>query len=332
MRIYQRYKPGRDVVLHLGDCIDLLKQLPSNSVQLTVTSPPYCMGKEYEQTDHLRHFVKAHLKILPQIIRVTKNGGSICWQVGNHVRNGVVTPLDFVVNDLMREWPQVVLRNRMIWTFGHGLHGSNRFSGRYETILWFTKGNDYKFNLDNVRIPQKYPGKRYYKGEKKGQFSCNPLGKNPGDVWELPNVKARHVEKTNHPCQFPIALVQRLIRALTDEDDVVLDPFLGSGTTAAAAIIESRRIIGAEIKMKYFRTAIRRCHAAATGVLAYRKLERQIYIPDPNTEVATNPFVQNATRQELGNRGGMAALIKASTRRNLGRNGKYRGMPAHSRH
>ena len=95
MKIYRRFKPGRDVVLHRGDCLDLLRQLPSDSVDLTVTSPPYCMGKEYERTDHLRHFIEPHLRILPEIIRVTKTGGSICWQVGYHVKNGIVTPLDF---------------------------------------------------------------------------------------------------------------------------------------------------------------------------------------------------------------------------------------------
>ena len=303
------------MVLHRGDCLDLLCQLPADSVDLTVTSPPYCMGKEYERTDHLRHFIEAHLRILPEIIRVTKTGGSICWQVGHHVRNGVITPLDFVVNDLMRQWPQIILRNRIIWTFGHGLHGSNRFSGRHETILWYTKGDDYTFNLDDIRIPQKYPGKRHYKGAKKGKFSCNPLGKNPGDVWELPNIKANHIEKTDHPCQFPIALVQRLIRALTNKGDIVLDPFLGSGTTAAAAILESRQVVGAESKIRYFRTAIRRCREAASGALVYRKLERPIFIPDPNTEVATNPFTKNGSLLEsTDGRVVIAPLARATSR------------------
>lgn len=301
MRIYRRFLLRRKVVLHLGDCVDLLHQLPSNSVDLTVTSPPYCMGKEYERTDRLQHFIEAHLKILPEIVRVTKTGGSICWQIGHHIRNGVVTPLDFVMNDLMRQWPQIILRNRIIWTFGHGLHGSNRFSGRHETILWYTKGDDYKFNLDDIRVPQKYPGKRYYKGAKKGEFSCNPLGKNPGDVWELPNIKAHHIEKTNHPCQFPIALVQRLVRAFTNKGNVVLDPFMGSGTTAAAAILESRRFVGAEIKKKYYYTAIRRCREATANALPYRKLEKPIQIPDPNSEVATNPFIRNGKELSNGN-------------------------------
>lgn len=295
------------MVLHLGDCIKLLRKLPSESVDLTVTSPPYCMGKEYERTDRLNHFVEAHWKILPEIIRVTKAGGSVCWQVGYHSRKGILTPLDFVMHDLMKRWPEMILRNRIVWTFGHGMHGNNRFCGRHETILWYTKGGDYKFNLDSVRVPQKYPGKRHYKGPKKGEFSCNPLGKNPGDVWELPNVKAHHVEKTNHPCQFPIALVQRLIRAFTDRGGVVLDPFMGSGTTAAAAILESRRVIGAETKKKYYGAAIRRCHEATQGVLAYRKLERPIQIPNPNSEVARNPFIiTNGKKLLNGNGNGKA--------------------------
>lgn len=303
--------------------MDLLRQLPSNSVDLTITSPPYCMGKEYERTDRLRQFVALHLMVLPEVIRVTKMGGSICWQVGHHIRNGVATPLDFVVHDLMRQWPQVFLRNRIVWTFGHGLHGSNRFSGRHETILWYTKGDDYKFNLDDVRVPQKYPGKRFYKGARRGEFSCNPLGKNPGDVWELPNVKARHLEKTNHPCQFPIALAQRLIRALTNKGDLVLDPFIGSGTTAAAAILESRRVVGAEKKQKYYRTAVRRTRDAASQTLAYRPLEKPILVPDPRSEVATNPFVIthrketiNANGKENGAVHSCLRLPTRQTRRN----------------
>jgi adenine-specific DNA-methyltransferase len=138
------------------------------------------------------------------------------------------------------------LRNRIVWHFGHGLHASKRFSGRYEVILWFTKGNEYTFNLDAVRVPQKYPDKKYFKGPKKGELSGNPLGKNPSDIWEIPNVKANHVEKTIHPCQFPVELIERLVLAMTDEGDWALDPFIGVGTTALdntrlATMLNARR-------------------------------------------------------------------------------------------
>ena len=110
------------------------------------------------------------------------------------------------------------MRNRIVWHFEHGLHCSRRLSGRYETIMWFTKGDDYVFELDPIRVPQKYPGKKYFKGPKAGQYSCNPLGKNPGDVWTIPNVKSNHVEKTGHPCQFPVELIERLVLALTRKE------------------------------------------------------------------------------------------------------------------
>ena len=143
------------------------------------------------------------------------------------------------------------MRNRIVWHFGHGLHCSRRLSGRYETVNWFTKSDHYTFHVDPIRVPQKYPGKKYFKGPKAGQYSCNPLGKNPGDVWTIPNVKSNHVEKTEHPCQFPVELVERLVLSLSSENDWVLDPFLGTGTSVIAALRRGRRGVGAELVKKY---------------------------------------------------------------------------------
>jgi hypothetical protein len=188
------------------DAFEFLAELKPASVDLIVSSPPYCMGKAYETSIDTADFMNMHERLAPLLVRALKNGGSLCWQVGHHVHNGVVTPLDALVYAIFSKQEKLLLRNRIIWTFAHGVHASRRFSGRHETVLWFTKGNDYAFNLDAVRVPQKYPGKRHYKGPKKGQLSGNPLGKNPSDVWEIPNVKANHIEKTDHPCQFPVAL------------------------------------------------------------------------------------------------------------------------------
>ena len=147
------------------------------------------------------------------------------------------------------------LRNRVIWRFEHGLHCTKRFSGRYETIMCFTKGDEYTFHVDPVRVPQKYPGKRYFRGPKAGQLSCNPKGKNPGDVWDIPNVMHNHIEKTEHPCQFPVELVERLVLTMTEEDDLVLDPYLGVGSAAVAAVMHGRRTAGAELDPGYARIA-----------------------------------------------------------------------------
>jgi adenine-specific DNA-methyltransferase len=153
--------------------------------------------------------------------------------VGNYVNDGAIVPLDILAYETFTE-RGLTLRNRIVWTFGHGLHCTRRLSHRYETVLWFTRGDDYTFNLDALRIPQLYPQKKYYKGPRKGQLSGNPLGKNPGDVWAIPNVKHNHPDKLAHPCQFPVELARRLVVGMTPEGGTVLDPFCGSGSTGVA--------------------------------------------------------------------------------------------------
>lgn len=288
---HHAFKKGGTATLFNGDSLELLPALPDASVDLTITSPPYCMGKEYESSNSsIEDFVLAHEKILPEVFRATKEGGSICWQVGYHVKNGAVTPLDFLVMDVVRRLvPDLTLRNRVVWTFGHGLHCSNRFSGRHETILWFTKGKKYHFDLDAVRVPQKYPGKKSNRGPKRGEFSGNPLGKNPSDIWDIPNVKANHVEKTEHPCQFPVALAQRLVKALCPQDGMVLDPFSGVASTGVAAVLEGRRFIGGELFEKYVKVGNARLLEAESGVARIRPLDRDIYVPSSNESVAQRP-------------------------------------------
>ena len=285
------------IVIRLQDAFEFLGNLKPGSVDLFVSSPPYCMGKEYENSIDARDFLKIHTKLAPLLMRALRDGGSLCWQVGHHVSKGVVIPLDALVYSVFSQERNLLLRNRIVWTFGHGVHASRRFSGRHETILWFTKGHEYQFDLDAVRVPQKYPGKRHYKGPKKGEFSGNPLGKNPSDVWEIPNVKANHVEKTNHPCQFPVALVQRLIRGLTKKGDLVVDPFMGSGTSALAAALEGRAFAGCDIKMRYVATARKRVAAAKKGDAQYRSIEKPIHEPTGNEAVARRPshFVSTGT-------------------------------------
>ena len=158
-----------------------------------------------------------------------------------------------------------------------------------QSILWYTKGDEYIFDLDAVRVAQKYPGKKHYKGAKRGEYSGNPLGKNPGDVWVFPNVKSNHVEKTRHPCQFPLELASRLIRALTSPGDLwVWDPFLGSGTTVAAAILYNRRGVGSEIRREYALLARSRARSAWRGTLPSRP-ERRVHEPPKDTSLTTPP-------------------------------------------
>lgn len=274
--------------LYLGDCLEFLSQIPDSSIQLIVTSPPYNIGKEYEERLDIQEYVSQQSKVIDECVRVLKDKGSICWEVGNYVDNGEIIPLDILLYDCFKN-KGLILRNRIVWHFGHGLHSSNRFSGRYETIIWFTKSDDYIFNLDAVRIPQKYPGKRHYKGPKIGKYSSNPKGKNPSDVWDIPNVKSNHVEKTCHPCQFPVSLIQRLVLALTNERDIVFDPFMGVGSALVAGIINKRKVAGAEIVKKYYDIAYERIKLVYEGKLKIRP-DKPTYQPTGNLSITRSPF------------------------------------------
>ncbi|MBI3158614.1 MAG: site-specific DNA-methyltransferase [Chloroflexi bacterium] len=281
LRIASQFDEAADVVLFGGDIREFLKTVPDNHFKLIVTSPPYNLGKDYEKRLRVEEYVAQQREIIEACVRALHPQGSICWQVGNYVDNGEIIPIDILLYPVFASLG-LKLRNRIIWEFGHGLHASKRFSGRYEVILWFTKSNQYHFNLDPIRIPQKYPNKKYFKGPKKGELSGNPLGKNPSDIWEIPNVKANHVEKTEHPCQFPIELVERLVLSMTEEGDWVLDPFMGVGSTAIAALMHNRKAAGAEIMPDYLKIAQERIHKAEKGELRIRPMERPVF--DPNDQ------------------------------------------------
>lgn len=263
--------------------------MPDGCIDLTITSPPYCIGKEYESSRSIEDFIATHKIILPEIARITRDGGSICWQVGYHVTQQSAYPLDYPVFSILSAIKDIALRNRIVWTFGFGMHQSTRFSGRHEVVLWFTKGPKYFFDLDAVRAPQKYPGKRRYKGPLKGEFSCNPKGKNPGDVWDIPNVKAAHVEKVDHPCQFPVGLADRLVRAMCPKQGIVFDPYAGTASTGVAAILNERRFLGAEVNLKYEPIAHERLLSAHDGTIRVRPVERPLYVASPRDAVAQRP-------------------------------------------
>ncbi len=292
--------------LVLGDALTVLDDIQPGSCRLVVTSPPYNIGKEYEREQRLSldEYLEWLRPIIAKLCEKVSDDGHICWQTGNFVDKGEVFPLDLHFYSMFKE-AGFKLRNRIIWHFNFGLHSQNRFSGRYETILWFSKGDDYVFNLDPVRVPQRYPGKRHSpkKGTKAGTPSGNPLGKNPSDfwtfdaeealklnpIWDFPNVKSNHPEKTLHPCQFPSELVERCILALTHPGDTVLDPFIGSGTTAIAAAIHGRSAIGVDKDSRYIELAKHRLELLSRQELPRRPLGRPLRAPVQGEGVAQIP-------------------------------------------
>lgn len=298
--LFDYISPDTDYEIKKGDCLTVLKKIEDSKFDLILTSPPYNVGKSYETKTSIEKYLETQEEIIDELVRTLSDKGNLCWQVGNYVDKGEVFPLDIFYYQIFKKH-SLQLRNRIIWHFGHGLHASNRFSGRYETILWFSKTDDYIFNLDNVRVPSKYPGKRHFKGPKRGQVSGNPLGKNPSDIWEIiqqdwdkemwniPNVKSNHPEKVDHPCQFPIELVERCVLALTEENSWVLDPFAGVGSTVIGAVKNKRNAIGIEKEEAYCKIAKQRINELKEGMLKVRPINKPIHKPSGNDKVSRVP-------------------------------------------
>ena len=282
------------------DVFDGLLDVADKSIKLIITSPPYNIGKSYEKRTNLKSYLNWQERVIKELVRVLKDDGSLCWQVGNFVKDGEIFPLDIYFYPIFKKLG-LKLRNRVIWHFNHGLHASKRLSGRYETLLWFTKSDQYTFNLDDIRVPSKYPGKRHFKGKNKGKPSGNPLGKNPSDFWELiksefklgiidiPNVKSNHPEKTVHPCQYPVELIERCVLAFTNEKDWVLDPFAGVGTTALASLKRLRHSICIEKDMEYCKVTKSRINSLKEGNLKTREIGTKIHQPKSTDKVARVP-------------------------------------------
>ena len=289
-----------EYVYECGETLEFAKSLPKAAAQLIITSPPYNIGKSYETRVSIQEYLKTQQEIIAELVRVLAPRGSLCWQVGNYVNKGEVFPLDIYYYDIFKNF-NLKLRNRVIWHFGHGLHASKRFSGRYETLLWFTKTDNYVFNLDNIRIPSKYPSKRHFKGLRKGELSGNPNGKNPSDfwsfllqeweagLWDIPNVKSNHPEKTSHPCQFPVELVERCVLALTNEQDTVFDPYAGVGTTLIAALKHGRKALGVDRCREYVLTGLERIKKLQAGELKTRALGQPVYVPTGREKISQVP-------------------------------------------
>lgn len=298
--LFDYISPNLDYQVKNGDCLTVLKTVEDEKFDLIITSPPYNVGKSYETKTNIEKYLETQENIIDELVRTLSKQGNLCWQVGNYVDKGEVFPLDIFYYQIFKKHG-LKLRNRIIWHFGHGLHASNRFSGRYETILWFSKTDDYIFNLDNVRVPAKYPGKRHFKGPKKGQISGNPKGKNPSDIWEIieqdwdremwniPNVKSNHPEKTEHPCQFPIELVERCVLALTNENSWVLDPFAGVGSTVIGAVRNNRNALGIEKEQSYCDLANKRIADLKEGKLKIRPINKPIHKPSGRDKVSQIP-------------------------------------------
>lgn len=244
-------------LLYQMDCFDGMRALGNFGVNLTVTSPPYNIGKEYEDRKPLDEYVKWTEEWVRLVFELSAPNGALCLNLG-YVEvpgRGKAVPLPYLLWD---RTPFYLLQE-IIWHYGAGVAARKSLSPRNEKILWYVRDSeDYVFELDSIRDPNvKYP--RQFKN---GKLKVNPAGKNPTDVWILPKVTSgtnrSSVERTPHPAQFPEALIDRIVKGMSQAHDVVLDPFMGSGTTAVVALQNERECVGFEQNADYCSLAAQR--------------------------------------------------------------------------
>lgn len=258
-----------DVLLYHGDAFSLLEKMPTESIPLTITSPPYNIGKEYEEVKGTIEYVEWTSQWTRKIHRVTTENGAFWLNLGYVplAGKGKAVPIPYLVWDRIPFY----LVQEIVWNYGAGVAGRLFFSPRNEKFLWFVKDElNYVFNLDEVRDPNvKYPNQK-----KNGKLKCNPLGKNPSDVWQIAKVTSGRdrssKERTSHPAQFPIELLNRIILASSNPNDIILDPFAGSGSSLEAAIRTGRKAIGFEINANYTEVAAARIRRVREELAAAR--------------------------------------------------------------
>ncbi|MED3649967.1 site-specific DNA-methyltransferase [Heyndrickxia sporothermodurans] len=236
-RIYQR------------DCIEGMRMLPDKSVDLIITSPPYNIGKSYETKSPIEDYIEWSVDYLKEIYRILKPCGNFMLQIGQYVDSNTNNiPLTYLLfNSLMEIGFKI--RQEIIWYFRGGMPARKKLTGQNEKIMWLYKGDDLPFfDLDAIRV------KEWQAFDKRN----NPNGKNPTDVWEFNRVAGNSREKTSHPCQFPSVMIERIIKGWSTGDSIVFDPFIGSGTTAVAAVRTGRKFIGFEREQEYVEIANKR--------------------------------------------------------------------------
>lgn len=281
--ITKKYIKGKKDYIINSDTNSALAEFENNSIDLMITSPGYFVGKKYEIDKSFAEYIEYHTKTVHLLYDKLAKDGSVFWNVAQTPLNNEIIPLGALYYNIFKE-AGFYLKNWIIWHFEGGINTKNRLSGRYENILWFVKDKDnYKFNLDDIRVPAKW----------QNDPRVNPKGKNPTDVWEFKSkdLKTEEIkffidqikkdnernksdlsdnfmyidrvvnvsnEKTIHPCQFPEKLIERIIKASSNKGDMVVDIFLGSGTTAKVSKELKRNFIGIDLDLDYCKVSQKR--------------------------------------------------------------------------
>ena len=286
--ISETFSEHERIVVQTGDALEVLSALPPDLVTLIVTSPPYNLGKSYETRVDLAAYLRAQEPIIEQLVRVMHPQGHLCWQVGNYIEDGEVVPLDCLYHPLFSRHG-LKLRRRCLWHYAHGLHEKRRFSGRYETLSLYTKAEFLPARLPALGDPLPESPSQLSAASSAAERIAFAQREWAREVWDIPNVNSSHSEKTEHPCQFPIELVERCVLVLSDEDDWILDPFCGVGAALVAGLKYRRRVIGCDKEARYTTLTKERIVAFLQGKLPMRAMGTPIYVPSKREKITQSP-------------------------------------------
>ena len=245
---------GRVRALVNGDCREVLRMCPPDWAALVHTSPPYNIRRPYNGFSDTREIeeYKSFLRdVISELFRVVKAAGSVFWQSGyTETRgraNGGIVLLDSVSLPIFAE-SGFVLWDRIVWNYFGSMAFKSKFTNRHETILWLVKpgpnGAAPAFHLDEVR-------ERAVSYDARNHI----LGRNPGNVWQADRVAYGSTGQTSHPAVFPEEISEKIVRSCSQPGDVVLDPFVGSGTTCKVSLTLGRQFLGCDVSQAYIREA-----------------------------------------------------------------------------
>lgn len=247
-------------LLYNCDCMEAMSKLPPETFNLVVTSPPYNIGKEYEERMSKQEYLDWTRDWVSLVKKLLRPDGTFWFNIGFYKasKGKQYIPWEYHIYPLIQEISDLQLVQQIIWHYGAGVNCKLRFSPRKETWLFLVRDLDnYTFNLDDIRVPHKYPNQK-----KNGKIKVNPNGKNPGDVWKIKKVTSgknrASPERTDHPAQFPREVIDRIIQVSSNKGDLVLDPFIGSGTVAVSALKFGRLSVGFEVEQDYCDIAVKR--------------------------------------------------------------------------
>jgi DNA modification methylase len=240
--------------LHTGDCIPIMRQLRQTGAQfpLIFADPPFNINYQYDAYDDNRPteaYLKWSLDWMSEAAHLLAHGGAFWLAIGDKYAAHLAIIADNILGLKRQAW--------VIWHYRFGQNQKNNFARCKTHLLYWTKSNRTTFNADSIRVPS-------LRQIKYGDKRANPKGKLPSDVWDFPRVCGTFKERTDHPCQMPLAVLERIILGCSNEGDHILDPFAGSGTTLHAALKHNRRTTGIELSEAYA-AAIRSRLAQATS-------------------------------------------------------------------